>query len=75
MTKHPLTVTLRCEIHHIESKPESRRCYSLNPRVRFGLGRQSYLISRIYKRGRVFSALMWASMLLFGATPKHRIYT
>jgi hypothetical protein len=48
--------------------------YSLNPKVRGSLCKQSYLLTRAVGRGRAFSALMAACMLLFGRTPRHRIY-
>ena len=47
--------------------------YSLNPRTRWQLCRNTYRLTREFGRGRLFSAVMGASMLLFGRTPRHRI--
>ena len=47
--------------------------YSLNPRTRWQLCRLTYRMTRDFGRGRLFSAAIGASMLLFGRTPRHRI--
>lgn len=48
--------------------------YHINPLVRWRLCRNAYTMTRDFGRGRVFSAAMAISMLLFGRTPRHRIY-
>lgn len=47
--------------------------YSLNPIVRWRLCRVVYIMTREFGHGRLFSAIMGISMLLFGRTPSHRI--
>ena len=56
------------------TNPEALAATADLENVRWRLCRNTYLVTRDFGRGRMFSATMGISMLLFGRTPRHRIY-